>query len=52
MLLAHKEMDLEVNWEKTQVCALISSDVRQEHNINIGNECFEYVAEFEYLAVI
>jgi len=27
-------------------------NVRQEHNINIANECFEYMAEFEYLAII
>jgi hypothetical protein len=47
---ASKEVGLEVNTEKTK-CMLLSRDQNagQNHDIKIGNRCFENVAQFTYL---
>jgi ribosomal protein S2 len=47
---ANKEVCLEVNAEKTK-CVLLfcHKNAGQYHDINIGNRCFENVAQFRYL---
>jgi hypothetical protein len=47
-----KEVVLEVNTEKTKYMLLLLScfqNARKYHDINIGNRCFENVAQFRYL---
>jgi hypothetical protein len=47
---ASKEVGLEVNAEKTKYMLLSHhQNVRQNHDIKIGNRGFENVAQFRYL---
>jgi hypothetical protein len=46
---ARKEVGLEVNAEKTKYMLLSRHhNARQNHDIKIGNRCFENVAQFKY----
>jgi hypothetical protein len=47
---ASKEVDLQVKIEKTK-CMLLSchQNARKNHDIKIGNRCFDNVAQFRYL---
>jgi hypothetical protein len=48
-----KEVDLEVNAEKTKYIFLSRhQNAGQNHDIKIGNRCFENVAQFRYLGTI
>jgi hypothetical protein len=50
MLDASKEVGLEVNTEKTKYMLLSRhQNARQNHDIKIGNRCFENVSQFRYL---
>jgi ribosomal protein S2 len=47
---ASKEVDLEVNTEKTKYMLLSRhQNAGQNHDIKIGNRCFENVTQFRYL---
>jgi hypothetical protein len=47
---ASKEVDLEVNTDKTEYILLSRhQNAGQNHDIKIGNRCFENVAQFRYL---
>jgi hypothetical protein len=47
---ASKEIGLEVNTEKTKYTLLSHHrNARQNHEIKIGNRCFENVDQFRYL---
>jgi hypothetical protein len=49
---ASKEVDLEVNTEKTKYMSLSRhQSAGQNHNIKVGNICFENVVEFIYLGM-
>jgi hypothetical protein len=50
LLDIRKEVGVEVNAENTEYMFMShEQNVRQYHNIKIGNESFEIVAEFKYL---
>jgi hypothetical protein len=47
---ASKEVDLDVNTEKTKYVLMCrNQNAGQNHDINIGNRCFENVIQFRYL---
>jgi hypothetical protein len=47
---ANKKVGLEVNIEKTKYMLLSRhQNARQNHDRNIGNRCFENMAQFRYL---
>jgi hypothetical protein len=53
LIYASKEVGLEVNSEKTKYMLLSRrQNAGQNHDIKIGNRCFENVAQFRYLGTI
>jgi hypothetical protein len=50
VVVASKDIGLEVNVEKTKYVVMPQDhNAGQNHNIEIGNKCFERVGQFEYL---
>jgi hypothetical protein len=53
LIVASKEVGLKVNTEETKYILLsCQQNAGQNHDMKIGNRCFENVARFRYLGMM